>query len=259
MAAAELTLQDVYVAAFTARCAAMRREGQELLDEPGIRGLLPTAEAPLARLLITDDRPHPTLAALLPELSAGMVKVLATAEQCADLLRGAPAWRVTPLTAMVCRDLERVPELTLPAELTFRPVRRLAGDDPAGVPLAAAVDTVMHADPSLAGHSAQELDGFLRALPAPFRLFAAVEAGGAVRATSGAGAFGAQADVLFVNTDHGWRGRGIARAMTAAALADARARGASRACLDATDAAASIYGHLGFAVVSPLTQFYRAG
>ncbi|MEA2282061.1 MAG: Acetyltransferase domain [Solirubrobacteraceae bacterium] len=78
-----------------------------------------------------------------------------------------------------------------------------------------------------------------------------------MRATSGSGTFGIEATVLFVNPDPGWRGRGIGRAMTAAALRAAQSSGAQRACLDATHAGLSIYLRLGFEVVARTTRFAR--
>jgi GNAT superfamily N-acetyltransferase len=65
--------------------------------------------------------------------------------------------------------------------------------------------------------------------------------------------------VIFVNTDRGWRGRGIAHAMTAAALRAALAAGARHACLDASDAGLSTYLRLRFEAVTPTTHFLRAG
>ncbi len=100
--------------------------------------------------------------------------------------------------------------------------------------------------------------GYLRALPAAIRLFAAVDEDGAVRATAGAGMFGNEASVMFVNTDPDWRRRGIGRAMTAAALRAARGCGALRAGLDASKAGTSIYVRIGFERVSPTTRFFRA-
>jgi hypothetical protein len=47
--------------------------------------------------------------------------------------------------------------------------------------------------------------------------------------------------------------------MTAAALRSARHAGASQACLDASDAAISIYLRLGFEIVARSTQLFRAG
>jgi len=78
-----------------------------------------------------------------------------------------------------------------------------------------------------------------------------------VRATSGSGAFGAEASVIFVNTQPDWRGRGIGQAMTVAALRVAQDHGARRASLDASAAGLSIYRRLGFETVSSTTRFFR--
>jgi GNAT superfamily N-acetyltransferase len=246
---------DVYVAAFAARCAARRAPGQAALDEPGIRGLLPCAASPLARLLASDDRGHDVLAGLLPDTGAGIVNVLAAAARCAELFDA--TWRAKPLTAMVCADLASVPALPLPDGLRLRPVRRLATDPPDGVPLEAAVAAAMHADPRITD-TPDAFAAYLRALPPSDRLFAAVDRHGTVRATSGSGVLGTVASALFVDTDPAWRGRGIARAMTAAALRAARDAGARQGCLDATAEGLSIYRRLGFAALTPLTQFVRA-
>ena len=45
----------VYVASFLARCGVIRHPGQPEVDEPGVHGLLPTSDNPLARLLVTED------------------------------------------------------------------------------------------------------------------------------------------------------------------------------------------------------------
>jgi GNAT superfamily N-acetyltransferase len=157
---------------------------------------------------------------------------------------------------MVCRDLQIVPAPGLPEELTLRPVRRLLDDAPDGVPLQDAIQAAMLADPRID----DRLDVFadnLRSLPAATRLFAAVDDDGVVRATSGSVTLGFDATVFFVNTDPGWRGRGIGRAMSAEALRAARASGAHRACLDATDAGRRIYSRLGFEAVTAMTRFVR--
>lgn len=99
------------------------------------------------------------------------------------------------------------------------------------------------------------LAGYLRSLSPAFRLLAAVDRDGAVRATSGVGVFGPRAAVVCVNTDPGWRSRGVGTAMTAAALGIARAAGAEQACLDASDAGSSIYRRLGFEAVARTTRF----
>jgi ribosomal protein S18 acetylase RimI-like enzyme len=80
------------------------------------------------------------------------------------------------------------------------------------------------------------LVGYLRSLPPSTRLFCAVDSEDVVRATSGFSTYGAEASVLFVNTDADWRRRGIARTMTATALRAALGLGARRASLDSSDA-----------------------
>jgi GNAT superfamily N-acetyltransferase len=245
---------DLYVAAFAERCALTRPLGQPLVDEPGIVGLLPTPEVPVARLLVTDDRAYDLLDLVVDDARSGMLTVFAVAERCAALAFGS-GWRADDTTAFVLRDLASVPAVPLPEGLALRPVRRLL-DDPAGVALEDAAAAAMTADPDIRG-GLEDFSGYLRSLPAPTRLFAAVDADGAVRATSGFGVFGTAASVMFVNTDPGWRGRGIGRAMTAAALHAARGVGARHACLDATEAGRSIYLRLGFEVVSATTRFFR--
>lgn len=249
---------DVYVAAFVARCDVIRRPGQQQVAEPGLHGLLPSSDDSLTRLLVTDDRAYNVLAALLRDARDGMINIFAAAARCAELVEAHPAWRSDTATAMVCRDLRTVPTLTLPSELTFRPVRRLAEDAPDGVPLEDAAAAAMLADPRIDDPPDVFAD-YLRSLPRSIRLFAAVDADGVVRATSGAGAFGKEASVMFVNTDPNWRGRGIGKAMTAAALRAAQGSGARRACLDATGTGLQIYVRLGFEAVTRTTRFSGLG
>ncbi len=248
---------DVYVAAFVARCNVMRRPGQREVTGPGLHGLLPSADDPLIRLLITDDRAYDTLARLLPDREGGMINVFADAVRCADLVEQDPAWAPDEATAMICHDLRTIPAPALPGELTFRPVRRLPGDSPDGVPLEDAAAAAKLAAPTIDA-TLNVFAEYLRSLPAEIRLFAAVDGDGVVRATSGSGAFGSAANVIFVNTHARWRGRGIGYAMTAAALHAAMAAGARQACLDASDAGMSIYLRLGFEAVTRTTRFFRA-
>ena len=231
--------------------------------------------------MVTDDRALETLASLLPGVRAGMIDVFAAATRCTALIgTQSPAWRAEALTAMSCGDLRAVPAPALPEGLSLRPVRRHGGSGgggggggvpgaggihgaggvhgvsgvPDAVALEDAVATAIRAIPGIA-ETPRALTAYLRSLPIAFSFFAAVDAGGAVRATSGAGAFGPEATVIFVNTEHGWRGRGIGRAMTAAALCAARDAGARRAGLDASPAGLPIYVRLGFDVVGPMTRF----
>jgi GNAT superfamily N-acetyltransferase len=134
--------------------------------------------------------------------------------------------------------------------LTLRPVTS------AGVPLSDAAAAAMRADPRI-DEPAEAFVAFLLSLPPATRLLAAVDGDGVVRGTSGYDASGAFTSVLFVNTDPAWRGRGIARAMTAAALGAAREQGAQHACVDATDAGLPIYERLGFELVTRTTRFFR--
>jgi len=183
-----------------------------------------------------------------------MINVFAAAPRCTQLVDGCAAWKGEPATAMVCRDLQKVPRLMLPKELALRSVRRLAADAPDGVPLENAVAAAQLADPRIEDPPSA-FAGYLRSLPSTFLLLAAVDAAGVVRATSGCGAFGTEASVMFVNTDPNWRGRGIGQAMTAAALRAAQGLGAQRASLDATGAGQSIYSRLGFEPVTETTRF----
>lgn len=246
---------DVYVAAFVARCNVIRLPGQRELSVPGARGLLPIADDPRIRLLVTDDRAYEELARLLPDARAGSINVIAAAGRCTELVGRDPAWTPDTATAMVCRDLRKVPEPELPDGLTLRPVLRVPDDPPDGVPLEDATALAALAAPANV-RSPDDLAQYLRSLPSETWLFAAVDGGGTVRATSGSSGFGAEASVFFVNTDPGWRGRGIGRAMTAVALRAALASGARRASLDASEAGLSIYHRLGFEAVARTTRFF---
>jgi GNAT superfamily N-acetyltransferase len=245
---------DLYVRAFLARCVAMSRSGQSVLDEPGIYGLLPGGPDRQTRLVVTDDRARDLLPTLMGDARAGMITVCAAAVQCAALLARNPTWQPGTATAMVCRDLRTVSTVGLPCGLTLRPVRRLAGDNPRGVPLAHAVAAAIRATEPKA--NSRTLANHLRSLPRAFGLWAAVDDTGVVRATSGSGAFETTASVIFVNTDPDWRRRGIARAMTASALCAAQRAGARSAGIDASDAGRELYLRLGFENATAITRFW---
>jgi ribosomal protein S18 acetylase RimI-like enzyme len=100
---------------------------------------------------------------------------------------------------------------------------------------------------------------YLRSLPEGSRLLAAVDDGGTVRGTSGSRTFLSEAYVFFVNTDPGWRRRGVGLSMTAAALRCAAESGATRASLDASGPGVPLYRRLGFTAVGRMTQFSRGG
>jgi ribosomal protein S18 acetylase RimI-like enzyme len=246
---------DFYVAASVARWRDLRRPGQREVNQPGLYGLLAGDEDPRARLLVTDDQAYAGLVELCAEARAGMINVFAAAVRCAELLEGDPAWRSSPSTAMICRDLATVRTLALPDGLRLRAVRRVAEDPPGGVSLEDAVAAVALAEPR---ENPEALTVFLRSLPQPTRLFAAVDADGIVRATSGWQLSGRHVRVILVDTDPAWRGRGIAKAMTSAALHAAQRQGAREATLDASAAGLSIYQRLGFESVAQTIRFVAA-
>jgi ribosomal protein S18 acetylase RimI-like enzyme len=248
---------EAYVDAFVARCAVETVPDDAVLEFPGARGAMSGGGDARVRLVVTDDRAYDRLAALLPDVRAGVLHVFDAAWRCGELLRARPDWRPErPATAMIHHDLESLPSPGLPAGLTVRPVRRLPEDALDGVPLHDAAALAVLADPGITDPP-ETLADYLRSLPPTTRLFAAVDDAGAVRATSGSGVFGPEASVLFVNTDPSWRGRGVARAMTAAALRAAHADGARRASLVATDAGTSLYRQLGFESAGRMTRFFR--
>ena len=247
---------EEYVAAFVARCDAVRGAEARMVDAAGIHGLLSLSGVSPSRLLVTDDRAADVLAALVPDVAAGTISVVAAAPRCTEMLRGRPGWTWSAVTAMLHRDLGAIPTLTLPSGLALRPICRTADDPTTGVPLEDAVALAL-AGESRGADVARELTDHLRAMSG-VRLFAAVDAAGAVCATSGYGTFGAYALVVFVNTHPDWRRRGVGRAMTATALHAARAAGATAASLEASDTAITTYERLGFEIVARATQFFCA-
>ncbi len=249
---------EIYLAGAAERWAATRRPDQPEIDAAGVRGLLCVDDDSRVRLKVTDDRARAVLSAVLFDARAGVVDVFASAPECAQLLGRSAQWTAQALTAMVCRDLPAVPEIPLPAGLIVRPVCRTAQPAPDTVALDDAAALALLANPGIADSPARFAES-VRSLPREFRLLAAVDRRDAVRATSGGGVFGRHATVLFVNTHPEWRGRGIALAMTAAALRASHDRGAAQACLDATGDGLSIYGRLGFEIAGLMTGFSRPG
>src|SRR4051794_398638 len=247
---------DDFARGFRARVAAMRQPGQELLDLPGIVALLGTsAEALDGRVLVTGDDAATVLRDRLADLSARVVNVFAAAQTSHRLLSETGDYRSSACTAMVHGDLARIPETELAEGLRLQPVALTTGS--AGVPIEDAAAAALRSDPT-AG-PLDHLDGFvayLRAAPNA-RYLAAVDRDGAVRATAATGIFDGTASVFFVNTDPGWRGRGVGTAMTAAALRVAAEAGGRQAYLDSSALGLSIYLRLGFVPVSPATLFVR--
>ncbi len=197
--------------------------------------------------------------ALLPVLYPRVVNVFHGAARCMDLVRQSARWQgAEPATAMVCRHLSAVPAPTgLPEGLSLRRVRRVPSDPDDGVTLEQAAQACLNADPQMAAVPLPGFLSYLRSLPPTTQLLAAVDAQRVVRATAGCSAQDADASAFFVNTDPQWRGKGVATAMTAFALAWGYRSGARMASLDASSAGLAIYVRLGFEPVSPTTLFSR--
>jgi ribosomal protein S18 acetylase RimI-like enzyme len=250
---------DLYSAAFVARLGHEVDRGWRSVAAPGIRGVVCTDEERMIRLLVTDDRGYDTLATEVVAARSGVAIVFERASRCHTFLRGQSGWRADrPSTAMVLGNVDVVPVTTLPGGLVLRPVNRLASEAPDGVPLEDAVAVAIASDPGITD-PADEFAGFLRRLPSAVRLFAAVDDGGVVHATSGCEVFGEYARILFVNTEPGRRRRGIGQAMTAEALRAAAALGARRAVLHATVDGTSVYTRLGFEAAGRLTRYSCPG
>jgi GNAT superfamily N-acetyltransferase len=248
---------EVYRSSFARRSAAMSLPDEVAISEPGICGVLGSSHQPGGRLLITDDRAVSELERLLPEVPARIIVVLAEAARCRTLIEEAARWHSEDATAMICRDLSEIPVLPAPAGLRIRPVHRVPGDPVDGVPLEQAVQSCLRADPQTADDPLPGFVAYLQSLPPGTRLLAAVDDQNIVRATAGSSALGADANAYFVSTDEQWRHRGVATAMTSAALIWARDAGAREACLDSSTAGLSIYLRLGFRAVAAVTIFGR--
>lgn len=248
---------DLYCAAFVARQSHELDADAVAAIAPGIRGFVRADGERVIRLLVTDDRGY---GRLTTEVGAarGEVHVFEHASRCDELLRGQSGWTAyRAATAMVLRSVRVVANAPLPDGLVLRPVNRLGSEVPNAVPLQAAVAVAIASDPGIT-EPADEFARFLAGLPASVRLLAAVDDAGVVRATSGCDAFGEHARVFFVNTEPGWRRRGIGRAMSVEALRVAASSGARRAFLHATDDGASVYRRLGFETAGRLTRYSRA-
>lgn len=228
------------------------------MDGLGIHGLVSADGESPTQLLVLDDRAVDVLSAVLPLASAGTVRVHEGAGRCAELLRRDRTWTPKAVAAMVCRDLRTVPDPSLPTGLTLRPVCRAPEDPPDGVPLTDAVAAAGRAAPA-SEVSTAALFTYLRSLPDGPRLLAAVDDDGTVRGTSGSRTFLSEAYVFFVNTDPGWRRRGVGLSMTASALRSAAESGATRASLDASGPGIALYRRLGFTAVAQMTQYSRSG
>ena len=245
--------RELYVRHFRERLLAMGGPAREVVEGPGLVALPGTAAEADGRILVTDDRAHDQLRALLPTVHALVVNVFSAAEACRRLVRERGGYRPDACTAMVCADLAVIPEPLLPPGLTPWPVV-----DGSPVPLEAAAAAALASDPTAS--PAQELEPFLRYLRSipHARFFAATDARGVVRATAASATYGTSTGVFFVNTDPSWRRRGVGSAMTALALRAAAEEGARTSVLDASSSGYRIYRRLGFTPVGELTHFVRA-
>jgi GNAT superfamily N-acetyltransferase len=247
----------VYADAFGRRATFAAQSGGTLIDDPGLVGL--QQDDGRVNLLVVDDDAVAPLTGLLGLAPQGVIRVLPAASRGRALLEAQPRWVMTPLTAMLYRDLAPVPDVALPKSVSLRPVSLDRGGAEGSVDLVAATALLVEADPAAAGADPERMAASLRAIRPPPRLYAAVDGSGAVRATSGCRVFGQDASIFFINTHHDWRRRGIGRSMTAAALRAARLAGATGACLDATEAGASIYLSVGFESAGPMAEFATSG
>jgi GNAT superfamily N-acetyltransferase len=256
--------ENLYLDTAHRRADAARGSGASAINGPGLIGV----QRPDGRLSLTvvDDRGVPQLTGILESRPAGSISVLAAAELARQLIEARGGWRAQRLTAMVCADLERVPEVALPPSLALRSVS--FGDDegpgptderPDAISLLAACAVAVGADPGLEGESPEGLARYLRMMNPLPTLLAGTDSAGTPVATSGYRVSGTEASIMFVNTAREWRRRGIGQAMTAAALHAARRAGATSATLDATADGASIYRRLGFESAGMLTQFSTRG
>ena len=150
-----------------------------------------------------------------------------------------------PVVAMQRSSLAGLPELPVPAGIVVQPVDLSGAADSVSVEEALLVD-MLHGgtDAEIARRDLPLEADALRLLPG-ITLLAAVDEGGSCVATAGTRVVGRTALVSAVATIPQYRRRGIAAALTSAALRSAREGGATRAFLDAA-AGETVYGRLGF-------------
>lgn len=239
-----------YAAAHAAGSRATLVDPRLWVEADGIVGRLGTPERPDGRLLVVDDRALPVLHELGEPWAQVVTVMTAAAGACAHL-RQLGRYHEASTTGMLADDLAAVPEPPLPAPLRLCDVG--AGGD-AAVSWADAAAACQRADDTAAAMTLDAFVAFLRSVPGGAFL-AAVGDDGVVRATAGSSTVDGVAAVIFVSTDPALRGRGVATAMTAAALHAARRRGALTACLNASAAGRGIYRRLGFAEVAEVSMF----
>ena len=160
------------------------------------------------------------------------------------------------MTSMVLPALSGLPDLPLPAGVALQTIDVHGAGGAISVEEALLVD-VLHGGVDAASARRDlplEADA-LRGMPG-VTLVAAVDSGGSCIATAGARVVGRSALVCAVATIPEFRRRGIAASLTAAALRAARAVGATRAFLDASDGG-SLYTRIGFRPIGTVIRCER--
>jgi GNAT superfamily N-acetyltransferase len=164
---------------------------------------------------------------------------------------------VQSVLAMGMLSLADLPEIPLPPHVTLQPVDVHGSADSISVEEALLVDVLHGGTDAASARRDLPLEAeALRGLPG-ITLLAAVDEGGSCVATAGTRVVGRSALVSAVATIPQYRRRGIAAALTAAALDAARRAGAVRAFLDAS-AGESVYERLGFRPIGMVTRCHRA-
>ena len=156
---------ELYRESFARRIEGMQRPDWTTVDRPGVYGVYGSADNRSGRVLITDDGAAPALEALLPDFYRTVISVFSAARRCREAIQAAGRRNGEPATAMLCRDLAIVPYPPIPTGLAIHTVRRVPGDTEAGVPLEAAAEACLRADPNTADVPLPSFLAFLRFLP----------------------------------------------------------------------------------------------
>lgn len=156
-------------------------------------------------------------------------------------------------TGMICTDLAGVPRPPLPDSLQLSRVQVGDISDPR-LPTTAAFAAAIEAEDGPPPGSM--LPAVLRMAARPVQLFAAVDRGGSIQATSAAAASGTTGMLWGIGTMHDWRGQGVGTAMTAVAVHGAADLGATTLLLDATEQGESIYRRLGFTAYGTTVEWH---
>lgn len=244
-----------YVAGFRDSITHWIPPGLKVLEAPGILGYFGSADQPAGRIVISDDRAVEQLQSA-GDPFVNVASVHPSARQCLAYLSRLEGYQADGGTAMVAEALEDLPAPVLEPRLTLH--RATLEPREGEISLTQAAAAFFRFDPPTE-RGKPDPDAFasyLHSIPHS-SILVAIDGKGAISATAGSAVFGSFARVFFVSTHPDQRGRGIGTAITAAALQDARERGATRACLEASDSGRAIYQRLGFVDASPITLFAR--